>query len=264
VIQRLLRRSPKRRPYLAACEYWVYSPEEKLPPQELLMTRLLRSSPFQVGDEPPLGHSEGLLFSDIRLNITLALRSKNPHHYRPDLFADHIEPTAEGLTALAEAKSFVKARFVSEEPLPDPRHLRLMPFLVEAIAYYCRSAVVFDVISERLMMVESLRDSLREDAHAERSCVHLRTVWLRAEQGGKGATRGLLKVGLPEIETPVSPTEHQTIIMSVLDDAAEQMWDNRQMPERLSVSYFGDEFEVQIEPRTRGPNIARIMRIGSA
>lgn len=156
-----------KRPYLAHVEYWVYLPETKLPPQDILLGRLLRSSPFRVGEEPAVGPQEALLFSDIRLHTALCLRSKNPHLFRPDLFSDHVEPSEDSLRSLSSAQAIAKLRFVSEEPLQGRRHLRFLPHLAEAVAYYGKAETLFDVQAERLAGLESFRAQLDCDPEAE-------------------------------------------------------------------------------------------------
>ncbi len=265
LISRLLGLGPKKRPYLAACEYWVYLPEEKAPPQDVLMGRMIRSSPFaREGEEAPIGPAEGLLFSDIRLHVALVLRSKNPHLFRPDLFAEAAVPTQSLLEELADAKGLVKMRFVSEEKLKNVRHLQFMPYLVEATSYYGKAKVAFDVVAESLFEIDELREKLKADPTASRPEIHVRTCWTRTAQGGKGSTKGLVKVGVPDLETPESPAEHETAILSVLLEAAHQIWASRELPQKIEVPYFGDTFEVAIEDRGRGTPIARVLRLPSA
>ena len=261
MIGRLLRLGPRKPPYFAACEYWVYLPGEKLPPQEMLMARMVRTSPFAKGGERPITPNEALLFSDIRLHLGLVPKTRNVHHFRPDLFDEHCEPTKEILGALAEANAFVKLRFVSEEPLKDDRHLQFMPYLAEAVAYYGKAIAVFDAVSERLLTAEELRDALRKDPNAARPDFHLRTVWITTGLGGTSATRGLVKVGLPELQTPESPGEHRALICGVLQEAAEQLWASRELAEIVRVRYFEDEFLVKVQQHRAEPATARIMRV---
>ena len=55
--------------YLAHVEYWVLSPDTKLPDLTETMAVVMQS--------PGIGPTEGLLFSDIRFKIGLILSSKN-------------------------------------------------------------------------------------------------------------------------------------------------------------------------------------------
>jgi hypothetical protein len=264
VIRRLLGLSRPKRPYLAVCEYWVYLPEEKVAPQEVLLARMVRSNPFaREGEPPPIGPKEALLFSDIRLHIGLALRSKNPHNFRPDVLAEHVVPSKEALEGLAESCAFAKLRFLSEEPLEDRRHVQFMPYLAEAVAYYGKSVVLFDTVAERLILADELREALSQDPDAARPAMHVRAFWRRTEDGGVGETRGLMKVGVPDLETPESPAEHETAITSILGEACNRLWERGALVEDFRVTYFGDEFEVRIEERRKRPPRARIVRLQS-
>ncbi len=260
----LFSRSTRPPPYFAATEYWVYLPGDKVPPQDMLMGRMVRASPYAANGEPPIGASEGILFSDIRLHVGLILKSKNPHLFRPDLFEEHIEPTAEILAALSEAQSLAKLRYVSEQPLRNSRHLQFMAYLLEASSHYGHSQAVFDVVSQRLFAPEWLCDELRKDAVATRPELHLRIVWIQTDRGGFGATRGLVKIGLPELETPESPAEHRAVICGVLEEAALQLWESGRLDPELVARFLDDEYHVRIEVQRRPPLTARILRVDPA
>ncbi len=264
MIARMLGLGPKKPSYLAIAEYWVYLPDQKLPPQDVVLARMIRNNPFQQGEEPPITPREGLFFSDIRLDTALVLREKNPHLFRPDLFEEHIEPTAEALEALSEASAFAKLRYASDEPLRDDRHLQFLPYYAEALAYYARASIAFDSVGERLLEMENLRERLRANPEAALPDLHLRTVWQQTARGGAAATRGLMKIGLPEIETPESPSEHRTVICGVLEEAALKLWEAKELSEEVTVPYFEDEFHVRLTPRRREPAIARIHRVQQA
>jgi hypothetical protein len=94
VLSRLFRRGPKKPPYLAMAEYWVYLREPQAPTQDDVMTRMIQTNPFQRGGVSPIGAKEGLLWSDIRFHMALALRDKNAHIFRPDLFEPHVDANA--------------------------------------------------------------------------------------------------------------------------------------------------------------------------
>lgn len=262
MIRRLFGGGARRPKTHVAVEYWVYLPEPKPIPQEVLLGRLMRSSPYRLDGEPALGPAHGLLFSDIRLSMGMVIREKNAHLFRPDLFEAHIEPTESAIRALSEARGLMRVRFISELRVPDRGYLRLLPHLAESIAYYGKSPVVFDLIAERLMETEKLRESLEAAPDAERAELHLHTVWLAAEEGGKGATRGLAKLGLPELETPASPSEHRTVVCGVLGAAAEAIWENGELADETTAEFFGASFLVRVDPGKESPLKAHIMRVG--
>jgi hypothetical protein len=261
VVNRLKNPKPK---YFAACEYWVYLPEDKGPTQEAVLTRMVRDNPYKVGGRPAIGKHEGMVFSDIRLHVALVLRSKNPHVFRPDLFEEHVEPTAEDLQNLGESKALQKIRFISEEPLIDYRHLQFLPHMAAAVADLAGSHIIFDTVSERLISASSLAQSLKENGDASRAAMHLRVVWKNDSGTGIVQTKGLLKVGVPEIETEPTDVDERILVMTVMEEVANQIWEARSMPVSLMVEAFQDMFEVQFTPARKGPYKARIFRTQTA
>jgi hypothetical protein len=242
--------------YFAHTEYWVYMPGEKLPSQDDTMKLVLKAG--------AIGPREGLVFSDIRLHVALVLRSKNTNVFRPDLFEDHIEPTREILEALGGAKSLAKVRFISEEPLADDRHLRLLPYLAYAYARVGNGLAVYDVTAERLMTVAELEAMLKADPNAERADVHLRTLWIRGGVTGHAETRGLIKKGLPELVTEEMEPDEEVLVKSVLDEAARTLWETGALPENVDVTTFADTFRIVLSKPKEGRSSVKIMRVRTA
>lgn len=250
-----------RQPKTMACtEYWLYLPRPKMPPQAAYMNRMLHF-PKGPDGERPIGSTEALLFSDIRLHIALVLRERNVHVFRPDLFEAHVEPTPEILAALSESPALAKLQYLSFDRLRDDRHLQFMPYLLLAVADLTKATAAFDTVSERLFLVETLRQELADQPDARRPDFHVRTVWIQTDLGGKGVTRGLLKVGLPELETPESASDHQVVILEVLQRTVEKLWLDRTYPEFVAVRCFDDDFEVHLAYRRKGPALAKILRV---
>lgn len=243
--------------YMSVTEYWVYIPHEKLPKQDEVMKLVLQGN-------SPVGPQEGLLFSDIRLHIALILRSKNPHVFRPDLFEDHLEPTAELLTALAESKAIAKVRYLSEVRLKTDAHLQLLPYLAYAYCKLADGKAVYDVTAERLMTVPELQGMLKADKNARRPDMHLNAVWRTSEQGGRVETRGLAKKGLPELVTGDINSDERILVTNVMEEAAKQLWEAEQLPEHVEVESYSDRFRLDLEPPKRGRAKVRIMRIQPA
>lgn len=251
---------PARLKYLVTCEYWVYLQDEKPPDQDAVMNRMIRDNPFKVGHDPAIGPREGILFSDIRLHSALVLRSKNPHVFRPDLFDANVEPTSEDLEALAESKALQKIRFVSEEPLKDDRHLQFLPHMALAVADLAGSKVIFDTVAERLHSVDWLRNELTKSGDATRADLHVRIIWKAGAGTGIAETRGLLKMGLPEIVTEPAQDDQRVLMTTVLEEAARQVWEARSMPLKVFVQAYQDMFELRLTPVPKGPYKARIFR----
>lgn len=239
----------------------MYLPRPKVPPQNAYMQRMLKLNPFDSSLPPLVTASEAMLFSDIRLHMALVLRQKNAHAFRPDLFASHIVPDSEVLQRLGESEAFVKLQYLSTERLHDDRHLRFMPYLAESVGALGRAGAIFDPIGELLQPFSSFQEMLKSTPDTASPAYNIRLVWIETEQGGIGATRGLVKVGLPELETPESASDHRVLILEVLADAAGQLWETRSNPTTLVTQSFGDRFEVDIKYSRKGPALARIRRL---
>lgn len=236
--------SPK---YLAVLEYWVFLPGEALPNQDQVMTLMVARNPYAQGGQSPIGPREGLLFSDIRLSCTLVLRAKNPHVFRPDLFAD-VHTTPEVLTGLSSAQSLVKLRYLSEEPLRDKRHLQFLPHLADAYARLGGGLAVYDVVAERLYQVPEFQSALGEHVDATRPEFHVRTLWVREEGRPRAETKGMMKLGLPELVTAEARPDQERLVVEVLGQAAFQAFTRGELENPEVVEFFGDRFEVTFGP----------------
>lgn len=257
-------RKPKARPYLAVSEYWVYLPGEEMPTQEDVMTRMVAQNPYSRRGQSPIGPAEGLVFSDIRLHIALVLRRKNPHAFRPDLFESHVEPTAEVLERLALAQSFVKLRYLSEEPLKGRQHLQFLLHAADAYAALADGLLVYDQTCERLMTRAEIASLLKENFDVTLPSLHTRVVWSREGDAAHAETRGLRKVGHPELTTaPVEP-DQRILIGHVMEGAMERLWGEPALPEKVEVDAFDDRFRILIEPGRDQQAMARILRVQAA
>ncbi|HJP83149.1 MAG TPA: hypothetical protein VJ835_06540 [Fimbriimonadaceae bacterium] len=242
--------------FLAVCEYWVYIPGEKLPKQDDIMSLVLQGN-------SPVGPQEGLLFSDIRLHIALILRSKNPHVFRPDLFDEHIEPTAELLEKMAESQAVVKIRYLSESPLKSDAHLQLLPYLAYAYCKLADGLAVFDVNAERLFTREELQSELR-DSNARRPELHLNTVWHREPEGGHVETRGMIKKGLAELVSADVHSDERLLVSGLIEEAAKRLWTAEQFQEQVEVESFSDLFRLILSVPKDGKSTVRILRVQSS
>ena len=242
----LVRRKP-RRPFLLLVEYWVYLPGDTMPPQDEVMTRLVRP------DEgaPRIGSAEAMLFSDVRLHIALVLRAKNRHVFRPDLLEPHVDATREQLETLDAARSLAKVRFVSEKPVPDARYLAFLPQVARTIAEIGGGSLVYDAVGERLLAPEELR--------AGDPGPHVR--WVPEATGGYVRTHGLKKLGLPEIRTAPIAADERWIVSEVVGQIARAAWRTGDLPEVATAEAFEDRFRVSMEIGRDGVALARVHRL---
>jgi hypothetical protein len=257
-------RKAKPTPYLAAAEYWVYLPGETMPSQDEVMTRMVAQNPYSRRGQSPIGPSEGLIFSDVRLHIALVLRKRNPHAFRPDLFESHVEPTADDLRALAEANSFVKLRYLSEEPLKGRQHLQFLLHAADAYAALGESALIYDQTCERLVAREELAALLTQNFDVTLPALHTRVVWAREGDAGHAETRGLRKIGHPELVTASVDADQRILVAHVMEAVVERLWGEPTLPEKVEVDAFDDRFRVLIESGRDQKAMARILRVQAA
>ena len=258
MLSNLFKRKEK---FLAAIEYWVFLPTPDAPSQDDVMTQMVSKTPHARPGVTPIGPREGIMFSDIRLNVTVALRDKNPHAFRPDLFDEQVEPDSEVLASLAEAQAFVRLRFISDEPLKDDRHLQFLPHMADAVATLGKATAVYDVSAKRLMLPEELSAALTAQPIPTSADFHVLIKWHRTLAGGYAQTSGLIKVGVPELKTNESPTDQQVIVMEVLHEAVKQIWADAVLPDQITVDCYDDTFTLDIKRERHPPHSVHISRM---
>jgi len=239
--------------YLAVVEYWVYASDPKPANISGAVARLTRA-----GTITP---AEAGLASDIRFFASTISRSHNPQLFRPDLLSDAIEPTSDQLEALGRSDTIIKLRYLSETPLDDLRHVGFLPRLAIDVAKTKQAEVILDNVSEKLYSPDSLEQSLLDGEERYRPGNHLQTYWITSQDGGRAVTRGLMKVGLRELETPETRADCRNIVVEVLGRAAEKLWLGEANPNLVHVSCYDDLFVVRVKPAKNGPSQARIMRL---
>lgn len=226
--------------YLAHTEYWVFVPEGKVPPMPRIMDRMIKKNPHNTPDGVCITQREGMIFSDIRLNISVAKREKNPHAFRPDLFEETVVPTKEILEALSDSSALVKVRYTSKAALPDTRHLIFLPHLADAIADLCKGKVVFDTVAQRLFLAEEFSSLL--DAPADRPDLHVNLVWKSDGDESYAQSQGLRKVGQDEIKTDSAKADQEVLIRGLATRASHKILREMRTPESMELSDFGDTF----------------------
>ncbi|MBV6458084.1 MAG: hypothetical protein HONBIEJF_01206 [Fimbriimonadaceae bacterium] len=233
------RRSQQPITFPVHIEYWVYLPSPEMPSQEAVMTWLVAENPFHRPGKPPIGPKEGLMLSDIRLHIGIALRSKNPFLFRPDVFETSFGLTPEGIAAIARSEAVVQMRFVSEQPVPDGRQLAFMPHLAAAYADLGGGQVIFDKVQGRMFSKEELFSYLADDIPAD---LHLRTSW--NPETSEVVTHGLGKVGLSEWATSLDREDKRSMVAGIVQTAAEKAFESAALPEGERVRYLDDDYVV--------------------
>ncbi len=252
---RLLRDRKKR--YFAACEYWVFLPDEVLPGQDGVMT-------YVVGNNPhgrPIGPREGILFSDVRLHVALVLRAKNPHVFRPDLFGGNVEISKETLAALPRAASLAKVRYASDVPLSDNRHLQFMPHLADAYAQLGNAVAVYDAVTEQLWTRDEFHALVGADRDAARPEMQVRIVWESTGTHSQAFSKGLIKQGMPEIISAEAQSDLEALLLTLITEAAHTIFRRGSMQDVERVACYGDTFELTLQPERDGKRVINVVRI---
>jgi hypothetical protein len=246
--------------YLASAEYWVYFPGEQMPDQNEVMARMVGRNPYTKQGRSPIGPAEGLLFSDVRLHIALVRRSVNAHVFRPDLFAD-VEIDAESFQALNDANSFAKIRYLSEEPLPDKRHLQFLMHASDAVASLGNGSLIYDRTAERMYRKADLERLLAENLDVTGPEFHLRTVWNPEPHGGRVETKGFRKIGRNDLRTETIESDEELIVTAVMEEAAGKIWEKSPEGDSVEVEAFEDHFRVVLEKSNVEPTPVKVLRI---
>jgi len=245
----------RRTPWLA--EFHIFLPTATVPTQDDVMDRLIRSNPFKPGGKPAIVPLDGLFFSDVRLNISVAAGARNPNAFLWRGYTEPLRPEIE--KSLVDAERFVIARYASEKPMKDLRYLHFLLHLCAAYLELGNGSCVYDAVSERFWSRNELTEFLATTLDSSTEEAHIWRGWTEGETGGWYATRGLRKVGQWDLATPTSPRDHEFLITQLMTELVSKVWQERTMPEKLQLEAYGDQFFVSIWPRKR-ENLVRIMR----
>lgn len=248
VFQRL-RSKPKQ---VARIEYWVYIPGTRLPELEALMTAMVAENPHNRPGKPCIGAREGMLFTDIRLRMTVALREKNSSLFRPDLFEQQAVPSVPVLEGLASSRAMIRISYVSEQPLLDDRQLIFLPHMAGAVSRLASGSVVFDRVSEKLYEVQEFDEFLTRSNPLSGFDSQVRVFWVPDLEGGHAETRGMAKVGALELKSLSAPSDQEAIVRAVLEAVAQKIWSGEPVEESAEIDLYGDQFIVAMRPTRDG------------
>lgn len=221
------------------------------------MTRMVRDNPHSEG----IGTREGILFTDVRLHVGLATRQQNAVQFRPDVLLDSLEVGPEILGALGKAQAFARIRYTSPTLLPDRRHLRFIPHMASAISHLGSGLVVLDLVKEAVWTSAGFDEWLHDNGDQEAFEHNVRIVD-KPEQSGLVSLRskGLVKIGLPEIEMAPAQWDLRTLLQEVTVEATKIVWQAGNIPAQIRVEVFGDQFDIIFAPPRKGAVEFRVRR----
>lgn len=226
--------------YLAHVEYWVLSPDTKLPDLTETMAAVMQS--------PGVGPAEGLLFSDIRFKIGLILASKNRQA--------ELMTRPEFREAFAGAGSAIRVQYSSESKLDAKKHLQFCVHVAGALAEQVGANAILDVVTDRLWSAGEFQEFLNRQHQATTYDDH---VQVEEREDHTFKLKGLQKVGVPDLETLPVGQDKLLLAKDILDRYARASWEKMQ-PLEEPIEEYGDEFILLRTPLKPGSESARLLR----
>jgi len=226
-------------------EYWIYIPGTTMPEQSQIFDRLMGKNPHNPPQSHLIGSREGMLISDIRLTMDIILRERNAHVFHPEQIESVAMAPGDVTTLLEPANAVIRARYISEEPLPDCRHLMFLTHLADSLADLGNAVAIYDLPGSRLESIPQFRERLQADVRAESAAFHVRSEWVETSEGGKVQSFGLNKIGLFEIQTMPGPRDHRVLLESIVNQIVAERWATRAEPTSFTIHASFDRFLCQ-------------------
>jgi hypothetical protein len=237
-------------------EYWIFAEKQQRPSDSEILDRISRA-PFARGG---IRNEDARMIADIRFNIGRARRDRNAMLFRPDMFGDadaEIEP--EALKMVDTVDTIITVRFAADTAPVDPkRYLRLAIYATEAIADLASGVAVWDAVSQRLFSPATLAERLRANPEGAAFEHHVDVRWMETEEAGIAFTRGMEKVGLPDVVFDDQPLDQRILATFLITESARKCWEAGSM-EDAKFDGFGEHFAVEAthepvaSPRHAGP-----------
>ncbi|MBL8066398.1 MAG: hypothetical protein JNM34_11150 [Chthonomonadaceae bacterium] len=241
-------------------EYWVFSNVLRVPPMEAIIDSMVAKNPFNPPGDFLITVDHGMLFRDVRLRLSVALRDKNPLAFRPDLMESDVEVDAECLQLLADSTSLVKAVYASPEPISHRRHLRFMTHMVSALGRLTKGTVVYDVEARKLFSLPKFNQALQEDPDGESRMLHVRVIWKVGEPGATAESFGLRKVGQKDFSTAPQELDHRVLVTEIAEKLVDHLFTGDPGTYPFSTSSSGDVFTVVPLGQSHDRETVKILR----
>jgi len=124
--------------------------------------------------------------------------------------------------------------------------------------------VIYDPVMEQLLTRDQLQADLKANRRPNSADIHVRTLWIETEQGGRVETRGLVKKGIWDFASDELPVDQRTLGLEVVEEAAKKLWKGEGTPTGVDVEYFGDSFRVMpLEVREDRQHIRILRQVAS-
>jgi hypothetical protein len=242
-------RKPK---FILQNEWLVYGPAIKMPSTEIVMDRMLSNNPYSVRGQSPIGPMDGILFSDIRMNYAIALRTKNLHLFSSNYF-ENLSLSIE--KSVAESESVIRITFISQTPVVHRNYLKFIAHTADAISEITNAKLIYDVISKRIFLSSELSEQLKSGSDFTEFHSQVRLI----QNVDSFESLGLVKIGLREVRTMPLPTDLLVLGKQVMEHFLEKTWqDGKQLIDPIEA--FGDHFIVRLKKQTKDFDIITIHR----
>jgi hypothetical protein len=237
-------------------EYWVFTRSDERPGDDAIMKRI-SSAPFATGG---IRNEDARMIADIRFNIGRAKREKNAMLFRPDVIGDpDAEIDAAALALIEGVDSIVTVRFAADTaPVEPKRYLRLAIYVVEAISDLVEAVAIWDSVKQELITPSKLVERLQANAEGAAYEHHVDVRWGEVEGAGVAFTRGMEKIGLPDLSFDDQPLDQRTLATFLVEETAKLCWEAGDLTD-TKLSGFGEDFSVEVgkeaepSPRHLGP-----------
>ncbi len=250
----LHRKKLEAMPPTVRMEFWVYGNAENRPSDKEIMDQLISENPHHKKGVPPVGAAEGMTFSDVRFHLGVLKRAKNAMLFRPEIFSELDAEIPATLPALiADSPAIFVVRFISQSPERRRTYLQFLTYVAEAIAKITGAKIIWDTETQKFFTYEDLFQALDEDNEASRFDLQVVVHWTETPYEGRAFTRGMAKVGLPDIEFDHQPLDQKTLAMYLVREAARCCWNAGNL-DRCDITDYGEVFEVDFsQPRVGNP-----------
>lgn len=224
-------------------EFWIFSRSPDRPSDADIMKRI-SEAPFAKGG---ITNEDARMVADIRFNIGRAVRQKNAMLFRPDVIGDPDAEIDESLLPLInEVDTIVTVRFAADSRPPEPkRYLRLATYAVEAICDLATGVAIWDAVKQELLSPAALVRRLQENSDGAAYEHHVGIRWAETSAAGVSFTRGMEKIGLPDLTFEDQPLDQRTLATFLVEEAARKCWETGELADAKCEGY-GEEFNVEV------------------